>query len=416
MTTWPLAGDNMVHELINPAGIGEVDVAVFIPSLNEAENIALTVKKASMGLARDYPSLRSVIVNCDNHSSDGTKDAFFQAECEVPRIYISTPPDVSGKGANIENAFKAAEALSAKVVVLLDANLISIKSGWIKSLVDPILTTCAEYVAPLYIRNRYDSPITKGLAYPLGRALFARRVLQPLDVDHAFSGKVNSLFFKTMKPSSDARGYSADLYMLSTAVVHNVPICQSFMAHPRITTRSGNASVKLDVSFKEVTSVMFDLLIDMHDLWKTNGRSKPTALAGGNLNPVNQAPQVNVDLDFLASGYLTIGRRSQEIWNRFFTRQVAEDLAIALAEADRGMLDFPVDLWRRAVFDAVLAYRKAGAKDREAIVSSLYPLFLARGYTSYHRFQGLTEREVTSLLEEEAMVFEAHKNELVERW
>ena len=85
-----------MYDITNPERISKVDIAVFIPSYNEAENIGLVVKKAAAGLKKFYPEAATVVVNCDNNSTDGTKEAFFDAECEVPRIYVSTSPGFRG--------------------------------------------------------------------------------------------------------------------------------------------------------------------------------------------------------------------------------------------------------------------------------------------------------------------------------
>ena len=47
-----------------------------------------------------------------------------------------------------------------------------------------------DYVAPLYLRHKYDGTITNSIVYPLTRALYGREVRQPIGGDFGFSGRL----------------------------------------------------------------------------------------------------------------------------------------------------------------------------------------------------------------------------------
>ena len=55
---------------------GLTELVVGIPSYQEADFIRYPTLQADEGLLRYFPEKRSVIVNCDNHSPDNTRDAF----------------------------------------------------------------------------------------------------------------------------------------------------------------------------------------------------------------------------------------------------------------------------------------------------------------------------------------------------
>jgi len=95
--------DELIVEVVNPAGVTEADLAVAIVSSREADNIALPTMQSALGLVRAYPELKAVLINCDNASRDGTREAFFAAEAEIPRIYVSSPPGRAGRGLNIRS-------------------------------------------------------------------------------------------------------------------------------------------------------------------------------------------------------------------------------------------------------------------------------------------------------------------------
>lgn len=405
----------MAHQVENPNQVAEVDIAVFMPSFREAGTIALPTKKAALGLKKFYPEMRSVIVNCDNHSDDGTREAFFGAECEIPRIYVSTRPGLRGKGANLMNVFSHAALLKAKVIVILDANLFSIKTGWLKSLIDPILNNCTEYVAPVFVRNKFDSLISKALVYPLVRTLFGRRVMQPICVDHAFSSRLNEIYLQQQWKVDD-RGYKSDIRMLTQAVINQAPICQSLMAHPRL-TNSQSLDNDLPLAFTYVTRAMFDMMMETEHSWTKITRSRPTAMAGTDEQTVIQAPQVEVELECLRSGFLDFGLRYREVWREYFHPDTFGEADGLLSEAYKGQepLITPA-LWRRAVFEAATAYKQAREEDRSDLVRSLISLFLAKCLTSFYKLSPLSDREVNAYFENEAMCFEEAKGELVSIW
>ncbi|MBW2648768.1 MAG: glycosyltransferase, partial [Deltaproteobacteria bacterium] len=116
------------------------DVVVGIPSYNEAKTIGYVTRMAGEGLARYFPDAKSIIVNCDNNSSDGTKEAFLSAQIpgRVKKKYISTPEGVKGKGNNLYNLFQFCRDAEAKVTIVVDADLRSITPKWIKYLGYPI--------------------------------------------------------------------------------------------------------------------------------------------------------------------------------------------------------------------------------------------------------------------------------------
>ncbi|MDP6179410.1 MAG: cell wall biosynthesis glycosyltransferase, partial [Desulfatiglandales bacterium] len=145
----------MFKKEVNSGNIEKADLVVCIPSYKEADSISHPTKIASEGLVKYFPDVNSVIINCDNNSPDNTKKAFLDTPTEMPKIYMSTPPSVKGKGNNLKNLFQKVVDLEAKAVVVVDADLKSITPEWIKNLGEPLFNDFS-YVAPLYVRHKYD--------------------------------------------------------------------------------------------------------------------------------------------------------------------------------------------------------------------------------------------------------------------
>ncbi|MBW1912694.1 MAG: glycosyl transferase, partial [Deltaproteobacteria bacterium] len=119
---WEVIPD-MFESEVNPEKIEKAELVVSIPSYNEADSIAYPTIQANEGLTKYFSDKRAVIINCDNNSPDNTKQAFLDTPTEVPKIYISTPPGVKGKGNNFRNLFQKIVDLRAEAVVVVDADL-----------------------------------------------------------------------------------------------------------------------------------------------------------------------------------------------------------------------------------------------------------------------------------------------------
>ena len=92
----------MFEKEVNPEKIEKTDLVVCIPSYNESDAISYPTTQASKGLIKYFHDINSVIINCDNNSPDNTKQAFLDTPTEIPKIYLSTPSGVKGKGNNFK--------------------------------------------------------------------------------------------------------------------------------------------------------------------------------------------------------------------------------------------------------------------------------------------------------------------------
>ena len=218
----------------NPMNITHTDIVVGIPSYNEAATISFPTSQAALGLQEHFNHMDAVIINCDNNSTDGTGKVFMNTDTRgIPKIYLSTPKGVKGKGNNFKNLFRKVLELNAKAVVVVDADLKSITPRWIKNLGEPLFNDFG-FVAPLYVRHKYDGTITNNIAYPMTRSLYGRRVRQPIGGDFGFSGTLAGIFLKSGLWDEDVSQFGIDIWMTTIAMNEGVPICQAFMGRPKV--------------------------------------------------------------------------------------------------------------------------------------------------------------------------------------
>src|SRR2546427_12065877 len=72
----------------------------------------------------------------------------------------------------------------------LEADVTSAADEWLERLLRPVLEQKADLVVPVYARHRYDGTLTNLVLAPLVRALFGRRLHQPLAGAAALSARL----------------------------------------------------------------------------------------------------------------------------------------------------------------------------------------------------------------------------------
>lgn len=402
----------MFEKEVNPEKIKKVDLVVSIPSYNEADSISYPTQQASDGLEKYFPDKRSVIINCDNNSPDNTKKAFLETPTRIPKIYITTPEGVKGKGNNFKNLFRKVVELKAKAVVVVDADLKSITPEWIKHLGEPLFNDFS-YVAPLYVRHKYDGTITNSIAYPMSRALYGRRVRQPIGGDFGFSGKLAKVYLENEIWDEAVANFGIDIWMTTLALNRRVQVCQAFMGRPKI-HKPKDPAAALGPMFRQVVGTMFSLAHQFESFWKKVKYSKPTAIFGFGLGEVEMPPKVEVDSKKLIQNFHDGFAPYNEIWKVSLSRDVYQKLQEIKGMKER-VFNFPTDLWARILYDMAVAHRDA-RHDPDVFMDSLIPLYFGRTFSFVKKTKRLSTRQAEEAIEEDCMTFEMTKPYFLKRW
>ena len=72
--------------------------------------------------------------------------------------------------------FDAATEMKATACAIVDSTVGIPTHDSLEALVRPIIDGGIDFVAPLYLRHKYDAAILNGIVYPLTRALYGKRV------------------------------------------------------------------------------------------------------------------------------------------------------------------------------------------------------------------------------------------------
>ena len=249
--------------------IDQADMVIGIPCFNNDSTIEHVIDMVSEGIAQHYRDLRTVIIISDGGSTDDSreiaKDKMVHPFIEkIVTIYRGVP----GKGSALRMIFEAGSFLNAKVCLLFDSDLRSITPEWVQALADPVITHGHDFVAPVYYRYKYDATITNNIAYNLTRALYGKRVRQPIGGDFGLSNRMIDYYFDCEHDiwMTDIARFGIDIWMTTTAILEGQSICQAYLGTKIHDVK--DPLENLGPMFRQVVYPIFDLMENNADKWK----------------------------------------------------------------------------------------------------------------------------------------------------
>jgi hypothetical protein len=396
----------------NPEQVKKADFIVGIPSFMEADSISYPTKMASKGLCKFFPDKKSVIINVDNNSPDGTRTAFLNTRTDVPKIYMSTPGEIRGKGNNLRNLFEAVVELDAAGAVVVDADLKSITPQWIQYLGEPLFTGF-NYVTPIYIRHKYDGSITNHIAYPLLRTLFGLRVRQPIGGDFGFSRRLAQAFLSEKTWTDNVANFGIDIWMTTVAIARRFKVCQTFLGSPK-SHRTKDPAKDLGPMFMQVVMTFFELTIDFEYFWKGTAESWPSNIFGFGLGAQEAPPPVSVNTDALYTSFTQGFDRYGEVWKVILPKEIFAEVK-KTKKIPKGRFYYPSDLWAHILFNYAIAYRN-NQISKEMIIESMIPFYHSRILSFVNKTVHMDIKECEEYFEKIVRIFEKEKPYLIERW
>ncbi|KAF2957877.1 glycosyltransferase [Thermotoga sp. Ku-13t] len=384
--------------------IGSCDIVVGIPSFNNAATIGYVATTAAGGIKK--LGLKGLIANSDGGSTDETVDAFLSADTfELPKVSIRYK-GIPGKGSAVRALFEIAHRAKARVFIMLDADLRSVQPWWIERMTLPILEERTDYVAPLYLRHKYDGTITNNVCYPLTSALYGVKVRQPIGGDFAVGSSLIETYLK--KPErvweSNVARFGIDIWMTTIAINESKkpPVQAALGAKVHDVKDPGK---QLQGMFVQVVQTLFELMIEYQNQWRSAEKLIDVEVHGE--QPTQGVEEIVVDLAGLKEKAKKIlGERSKELAEKLsFRREVLESVVLSGTLGARE--------WAETVYDFALAYRK---ERNESLVVDLLPFYFARVADFVERTRDMDSLAAEKLIEEQLHIFMEMKEVFKRRW
>lgn len=379
-----------------------IELIVGIPSYMEADQIAFVTRQVDRGISKFFPDLKSVIINVDNSSEDDTKGAFLSTKTVTPKHYISTPKGVLGKGNNFHNLFQFANThmRTLKVVIVVDADLRSIKPEWVKFLGQPVLKGF-DFVLPAYSRHQFDGTITNHICYPLLYGVLGENLRQPIGGEVAFSPALIKYWLK-QKWDLNTRQYGIDIFLTFNAIRGGFKICETGLG-----TKVHKASApKLGPMFTQVVSSFFSLLTQEKKRCLDLSVSRPKRKKRFGLKVLGVPQELTIDVLELKDKL-----RSEFYQREKLLRTYLSDYTIRSLESmfEQDYYNMSILMWTQVVYQMLFIFHTGSQRVKEDVVEALKPLYFARALTFDYKTWRYDEKYVEELILGQAMAFAAQK-------
>lgn len=402
--------------------IKSADILVGIPSYNNAHTIGHVVNAVQAGLMKYFPDRKAVLVNSDGGSTDDTMDVVKNTKIEdlqsvllhhrvEPVFKIATPyHGIPGKGSAFRTIFDIASTLEVKACAVVDSDLRSITPEWIELLIKPVIEGNFDYVAPLYHRHKYDGTITNSIIYPLTRALYGKRVRQPIGGDFGFSGELARFYLSKEVWETDVAKYGIDIWMTTTAIANNFRICQSFLGAKIHDPKDPGAD--LSSMLFQVAGATFDLMETYSEVWKQVEGSEPLPTFGFRYD-VGLEP-VSVNLERMIEKFRLGVKELADLWKKFLPTEILDFLnrVATLSEKDFYLSD---EIWVDIIYNFTIAFHRK-IMNKEHLLKSLTPLYIGKIASFVIEAWDSTATDVEEKIEKLCLTFEKKKSFLLKNW
>jgi hypothetical protein len=436
----------------------QADIMVGIPSYRNAATIGHVVRAAQAGLVQYFPDLRPLVVNADAGSPDGTQSVVVETEPPdyVERILLVRPANrlsrvsltypevegVGGKGAAIRTIFEIAAALDVKALVLVDSDLRSIVPEWVELLAGPILKGGYDYTTPRYVRHKHDGTITNTVTYPVTRALYGRRIRQPIGGDFGVSGDLVRHYLGRDDWAPDVSRFGIDIWMTTHALTGGFAVAEARLGSKVHDPKDPGAD--LGPMFRQVVGTLLRLASSNADHWLPIHGSHPVPAYG--FERVGDPPALEIDALRLVDEFHAGSLASEKMWRDMLRAETADAVLVLAAEAARaaeearaalgrargtftgdrapttaetaealGAFRFPDETWTSVIYDLILAARRR-SPPVDQICAALVPIYFGRVASHVIENRTRTTDESEESVERQARAFETAKPAFVDRW
>lgn len=387
------------------------DILVGIPCYNNQGTIEHVIQMVTHGLSRHYKGLSSVIMVADGGSTDDTRETAKEFEIKPwQEKIISIYRGPAGKGSAFRSIFEAAKRLNVKACMVVDSDLRSITSDWVRYLLEPVLDKGYQYVSPVYTRYKYDGTITNNIVYNLTRMLYGLRIRQPIGGEFAFAGEMAADYIEKDVWETDVARYGIDIWMTTSAISNGYKVCQSNLGVKIHDAKDPAES--LGPMFRQVVHTLFVLMEANEVKWKAIRGSRTVPTFG--LKEMMEPEPIKVDLGRLVNEYKTGFRQFKSLYKDIFCPDCFQALK-KCSGMSKTKFDMPMDTWAMVLFETATTFHR-WTHNRTQLINLVTPLYLGRVASFINQTKNMTSNQAEEVVEQQAQIFEDHKDYLIKIW
>ncbi|MDH4286364.1 MAG: cell wall biosynthesis glycosyltransferase, partial [Gallionella sp.] len=244
----------------------------------------------------------------------------------------------------------------------------------------------------------------------LTRALYGRRVRQPIGGDFGFSGSLAQYYLTKDVWETDVARFGIDIWMTTTAIANGFKVTQSFLGAKIHDAKDPGAD--LSSMLYQVVSATFELMETYSGVWMPIRGTEPVPAFGFEYT-VGLEP-VNVNTARMLNTFREGIRNLGDIWLDILGAGDFSEIERLGALPD-SEFHFPIGLWTQVVYDYALAFHKRKLPV-EHLIKSMTPLYVGKTASFIIEAKDMAQTEVDTEIEKLCLEFEKRKDYLVTNW
>lgn len=308
-----------------------------------------------------------------------------------------------------QTIFGLSGRIGARACGVIASDLRTVTPEWIDRLVRPALEMEFDLVAPLYARHKWEGLLNRSVLSPLSRALYGKRIENPMGPDFGLSGK---LMRRILDDYADLRRGAPRqplASLASIAIQGNFQICQAHVG-----TRAHPPTEGTDLS-SLLAQVLGPVFVDMDRnaaVWQRVRGSQPLPDFG---EPEPAPAETGaVDVRRMIDSFKLGAANLQDVWSQVLPPTTLFEIR-KLSRLAPDQFRMPDSLWVWIVYDFALGHRFRTI-NRDHLLRSFTPLYLGWIASYALEMENADSAAVESRLERLARAYETGKPYLVSRW
>mgnify|MGYP001235210431 CR=1 FL=1 len=401
---------------------GEADILAGVPTLNNARTIERTVRAIQVGLVKYFPRQRAAIVISDGGSRDGTLNLVKSIAPPDFRTMLAAPPlrtmhtlatphrAIWGRGGAFRTIFAAADLLRVKACTVISPDLESMTPEWIEGLIRPIYRENVDFVAPIYLRHKFDGLLLKQILSPLIAAAYGYEIQEPYGGELAFSGRLAAQYMNEDVFSKEFMRQGAEVWMTTTAMAGGFRLGQSFLGPKIHAPKSGG--LDLAGTIQQVVGALFNCLETHQQFWMSRNQVEAVPVFG--FENDMELPAVRVDRKRMFQMFQTGVQELASVHDLILSPDTLQRIREIAKLSDREFC-LPDDLWVKTVYEFAASFHHS-VINRDHILQALTPLYRGRISSFLHENHEAGITDLGEKLKALRLQYQQSKSYLIERW
>jgi glucosylglycerate synthase len=413
-----LLTDEFLRQLIN---VGEVDILVGLPTHNNAKTLPPVLQAIQAGLLKCFPRERTVIVNADGGSQDGTPQLVTGVSIDdvwsASKIYtLRTLPAISTEyarvpdhGLALRTILAAADLLRARVCVLISPDSTTIAPDWIQHLVHPIYAENIDLVSPLYRRQKFEGVLMRNLLYPVTRAVYGSQIHEPYASEFAVSGRLATNFLSDTSWNEEWGKLGPEISLTVTALTGEYRVSEAFLGNKGPVQRSAHDLVQ---AMRRTVGPLFASMDHDFTFWST---TSPVAPSTPDVDGTDMSEDsVRINRKQLRETFAHGVSQLEPVFRSILSPETISEIQ-RIAALDLAEFRYSDEAWARTVFEFAASFHKS-VISRDHVIQALVPLYRGRALSFMLENREHSAAEIDKNVESLCLEFERLKPYLLEVW